>query len=121
MIADVTDLEIYRESLILLKELYDFLKLIPNCEYDTVLQCKKAGKSIPSNIAEGYAKKGSEKEFKRFLKIALGSSDEVVSHLRVIAITLPHLAKKAEELASKYKKLSKKINKLCSVWKNYSK
>jgi four helix bundle protein len=73
MIRDVTDLEVYQESLRLLQKLYAFLRKIPKSEYDSVRQCKKAGKSIPANISEGFAKRSSEKEFKRFLKIALGS------------------------------------------------
>ncbi|OGK23177.1 hypothetical protein A2954_00620 [Candidatus Roizmanbacteria bacterium RIFCSPLOWO2_01_FULL_37_12] len=119
MIKDVTDIEVYKESLILLKELYEFLKLLPLSEYDTKNQCKRAGKSIPALIAEGYAKKNSEKEFKRFLLIALGSSDEIVSHLRVISIVLPKLSDRAKVLEDKYKTLSKRINKLHSIWQSY--
>jgi len=119
MISDVTDLEIYQESLKLLRELYDFLKYIPTSEFDTIVQFKKAGKSIPSNIAEGYAKKNSEKEFKRFLRMALGSSDEIISHFRIITITVPKLSQRAKTLAFKYKNLSKKINKLCKIWKTF--
>lgn len=121
MIRDVTDLEIYQISLTLLKKLYDFVRLLPFSEVDTVSQCKRAGKSIPANIAEGYAKKHSEKEFKRFLQIALGSSDEMVTHLRVISITLPNLKERSDNLGMEYKNLSKKINKLYSIWQNYSK
>jgi four helix bundle protein len=41
-------------------------------------QLRKASKSICANIAEGYGKqKNSTAEFKRFLLIALGSSDEM--------------------------------------------
>lgn len=41
-------------------------------------QLRKASKSICANIAEGYGKqKNSAAEFKRFLLIALGSSDEM--------------------------------------------
>ncbi|MBI2036411.1 four helix bundle protein, partial [Candidatus Microgenomates bacterium] len=78
MIKDVTDLDVYNSSLELLKKLYSFLLRVPKSEYDTVLQCKKCGKSIPANIAEGFAKRSSVAEFKRFLKIAIGSSDELV-------------------------------------------
>ncbi|MBI2622804.1 MAG: four helix bundle protein [Candidatus Levybacteria bacterium] len=115
---DVTDLEVYREALRLLKKIYDFLKKLPKSEYDTVVQCKKCGKSIPSNIAEGWAKRSSELEFKRFLKIAIGSSDELISHLRTIVIAVPRLYGEARELAEEYKILSKRLNKLCSVWKS---
>ncbi|MBI4067188.1 four helix bundle protein [Candidatus Gottesmanbacteria bacterium] len=118
MIRDVTDLEVYQLSLKLLSKLYQFLKKIPRSEYDTVIQCKKDGKSIPANIAEGFAKRSFELEFKRFLKIAIGSSDELISHLRAITIILPHLSYEAEQLAQEYKILSKRMNKLHSVWRS---
>lgn len=116
MIRDVTDLEVYRESLTLLKKLYEFLKKMPKSEYDTVIQCKKCGKSIPGNIAEGFAKRRYELEFKRFLLIAIGSSDELVTHLRTIIITVPRLTVEAQELEQEYKVLSKRLNKLCTNW-----
>ena len=116
MIYDVLDLEVYRESLRLLKELYEFLRIFPKSEFDTVSQLKRAGKSIPANIAEGFAKRKSEAEFKRFLKISIGSSDEVISHFRAVAMTLPRYSLGAKNLAEKYKVLSKRINKLCTIW-----
>ena len=75
-------------------------------------------KSIPATIAEGWAKRSSELEFKRFLKIAIGSSDELVTHLRTIAIAVPRLLNEAKELAGEYKSLAKRINKLHSIWKS---
>lgn len=118
MIRDVTDLEIYKDSLRLLKKLYEFLKKIPKSEYDSVVQCKRCGKSIPSNIAEGWAKRASELELKRFLKISIGSSDELISHLRTIAIAVPRLLEEAKELAGEYKILSKRINSMHSKWRS---
>lgn len=118
MIRDVFDLEVYQESLELLKELYSLLRKIPKSEYDTVIQSKRSGKSIPANIAEGFAKRTSELEFKRFLMIAIGSSDELVTHLRMIVIAIPNLLNEANDLAGKYKTLSKRLNKLHSIWKS---
>ena len=80
MIRDVTDLDIYQSSLKILAELYKFVRFIPKSEIDTVSQLKRAGKSIPALIAEGFAKRSSSAEFKRFLKMALGSSDEIVKN-----------------------------------------
>lgn len=118
MIRDVSDLEVYNQSLKLLRNLYELLKKLPKSEYDTVIQCKKCSKSIPANIAEGFAKRSSELEFKRFLKIAIGSSDELITHLRTIAITVPRLTQETKDLAEEYKVISKRLNKLHSVWKS---
>ena len=118
MIRDVTDLKVYEESLRLLASLYKFLLKLPKSEYDTIVQCKKCGKSIPANIAEGFAKRVYEKEFRRFLKIAIGSSDELISHLRMVVIILPRLANEANILATEYKVLSKRMNSLCTNWKS---
>lgn len=118
MIRDVTDLEVYNESFRLLKKLYEFLKKIPKSEYDSIVQCKKCGKSIPANTAEGFAKRASELEFKRFLKIAIGSSDELVTHLRTLTIAVPRLFGEAKELADEYKVLSKRLNSLHKNWRS---
>lgn len=118
MLRDVTDLEVYKESLRLLKKLYEFLEKLPRSEFDTKIQCKKCGKSIPANIAEGWAKRSSGAELKRFLKISIGSSDELISHLRSVEITVTRLETEAKELGVEYKVLSKRINKFHSVWKS---
>jgi four helix bundle protein len=118
MIYDVRDLEVYRLALTLLKKLYLFLRKVPKSEYDSVRQCKRASKGIPAHIAEGFAKRSSVLEFKRFLKIAIGTSDEIITHLRTIAIAVPKLTQEAKELAEEYKILSKKLNKLHSVWRS---
>src|SRR5579872_4866557 len=115
-IRDVTDLEIYNEALRLLKKLYALLKKVPQSESHTTYQCKKCGTSIPSNIAEGWAKRFYAAELKRFLLIAIGSSDELVNHLRIIAITAPFLEVEALELSEEYKVLSKRMNSFRTRW-----
>lgn len=118
MIRDVTDLDVYLLSLKLLRNLYSFLKKVPKSEYDSVRQSKRAGKSISALVAEGFAKRSSELEFKRFLKMAIGSSDEVISHLRAIVIAVPQLLSEAKEIADEYKVLSKRLNRLHRVWRS---
>lgn len=116
MIKNVTDLEVYGESLRLLEKLYAFLKKVPTSEYDTIRQCKKCGKSIPAQIAEGFAKKFYPAEMKRFLMIAIGSSDELVTHLRMLSITVSRLSQEALALGSEYTVLSKRLNSLHTNW-----
>jgi len=108
MIKDVTDLEVYRLSLNLIPRVYDLVRKLPKSESDIRGQIKRCAKSVSPNIAEGFAKRSSDKEFKRFLKIAIASSDETISHLRTIAIVCPRLFDEAKthlvEWAALYEK-----------------
>jgi len=61
--------------------------------YGLISQARRAGYSIPSNIAEGSARRGSN-EFARFLNIALGSFSEL-TYLLYLARDLGYLS--AEE------------------------
>lgn len=118
MLRDISDLDVYKGSLKNLRSLYKLLRKVPQSESDSVRNCKRAGKSIPTNLAEGWAKRSSEAIFKYHLKICIGSSDEVVSHLRTIVIAIPGLVAEAKVIAEKYKVLSKRLNKLHKVWKS---
>ena len=73
------DLEVYRRSYAAARAVYEMVKDYPRFEIDRGIadQMRRASLSIPMNIAEGYAKKSSQKDFKRFLLIALGSANEM--------------------------------------------
>ncbi len=63
-----------------------------NKDFGLKEQIRRALVSIMSNIAEGFAKK-TDKEFIRFLHIALGSTSEVQSQLYV-AFDLCYISEK---------------------------
>lgn len=119
MIYNILDLEVYKLSIELLKDLYKFLSKVPNSEFDSVKNCKRASKSIPANLAEGFAKRKSEATFKNHLQICIGSSDEVVAHVMTIAAVVPNLINEANIIAKKYIVLSKRLNVLHKNWKSY--
>ncbi len=120
MLRSINDLRVYKASLLNLKDLYEFLKKVPKSEFDTIKNCKRAGKSIPANLAEGWAKRSHEAVFKNHLKICIGSSDEVVAHIQTIIITVPWLKDEADLIIEKYVVLSKRLNTLHKVWKTGS-
>ena len=71
----------WREAHALALEVYRVTTRWPPQErYGLVTQARRAAYSIPSNIAEGSARRGRN-EFGRFLDIALGSFSELRYHL----------------------------------------
>lgn len=114
---DVSDLIIYKNALDLLKPIYRLVNLLPGKKYKLKNQIWEATKSIAPLIAEGFAKKRSQNEFKRFLLMALGSSDEVITHLREIKIiNFPNIRNETCDALIKYYKIeSKQINRCIST------
>ena len=75
------DLDVWKESMTLAKEVYKLTKSFPQEEtYGLASQMKRAAVSIPSNIAEGAAR-NSSKEFIQFLYMSLGSLAELETQL----------------------------------------
>jgi four helix bundle protein len=75
----VADLQVFRRAYALSLEVHRASLAFPRIEQWALAdQVRRASKSICVNLAEGYAKRvHSQAEFKRFLLIALGSSDEM--------------------------------------------
>lgn len=89
-------MKIYEKSLNFSGQVYQFTKLFPKEEqFGLTNQLRRAVISISLNIAEGSGNK-SNKEFKRFLEIALRSSYEVMSCLE-IALRLGYCKKEDYE------------------------
>ncbi len=124
MIKDVTDLEVYQMALDLLQPLYQVTTLLPQLHRRLHYQVIEAAEKIAPQIAEGFGKKKSPREFCRFLSMALGSSDEVITHLREIIIVAKNYTripnKICDELIDKYKILSKKLNRLHASWQRFA-
>ncbi len=75
------ELNVWKESMSLAKEIYFVTKSFPSEEkYGLTSQINRCSISIPSNIAEG-AGRGTDKDFNQFLNIALGSAFELETQL----------------------------------------
>lgn len=75
------DLRVWQKSIDLRTEVYTALSTFPMDEkIGLISQMKRAAVSVPSNIAEGCGR-NSNKEFKHFLSISLGSLFELETQL----------------------------------------
>ena len=120
MIQSFKDLRVYQESYELALIVNRAILRLPNSErFDLVDQMRRASKSIPANIAEGYAKRLSEKEFKRYLFSAIGSCNEMVVHISFAKDLSFWKEEFCEDLLKKYDILGKQLTKLLQNWKSY--
>jgi four helix bundle protein len=103
------DLDVWKNSIDFVTEIYRITKEFPKEElYGLVSQLRRASVSIPSNIAEGSARKGNQ-EFKQFLFISLASSSEIDTQL-IIARNLNYIDQiKFDKLQSELNTISKML------------
>jgi len=75
------ELTIWRKGIELVKAIYVLSKEFPSDErFGMISQLTRAAVSIPANIAEGSSR-NSDKDYARFIQIALGSAFEVQTYL----------------------------------------
>jgi four helix bundle protein len=102
------DLLVWRKGIDLVKEIYRMTKPFPADErFGLVSQMRPAAVSVPSNIAEGQARKTTG-EFIQFLSHAEGSLAELDTHI-VLAVELGYSSSSqvasATELVSELKRM----------------
>jgi len=77
------DLVVWKKAMELVVRIYELTEKFPSSElYGLTSQMRRAAISIPSNIAEGR-RRGSKKEFLRFLLNAYGSGAELETQLEI--------------------------------------
>ncbi len=77
MIKSYRDLEVWKKSIDLVKDIYAFTQKFPKEEvYGLVSQMRRSAISISSNIAEGKTRQHVN-EYVQFLYVALGSCAEL--------------------------------------------
>ena len=120
MITSFRDLEVYQESYDLAIVVNREIHKLPLYEkHDLGPQLRRASKSPPANIAEGWAKRMFEKEFKKHLNNAIGSCNEMEVHIEM-ARDLGYWDKKfCELLLDRYQKLGGKLTNLRNNWKTF--
>ena len=92
-IKSFQDLEIWKRSMKLVEEIYNLTRAFPKDEiYGLTSQLRRSAVSIPSNMAEGFAR-FHNKEYRQFLYVSLGSCAELTTQL-VIASRLQYAPEK---------------------------
>lgn len=79
-------LTVWQKGIEVVQMTYQLTKLLPiNERFGLVSQMNRASVSIPSNIAEGCSR-DSEKVFKNYLEISLGSAFELETQLEIVRL-----------------------------------
>ena len=82
-IKNFRDLNVWKKGMEIVEEVYKATQKFPSYElYGLTTQMRRAAISIPSNIAEGFARKHN-KEYKQFLYVVLGSSSELETQIEI--------------------------------------
>jgi len=119
-IKSFLDLDVYKESFQLSLEVDDVVKTFPVREKFLLTdQCLRASRSIPAQIAEGYSKRQSIKEFRKFMNGALAEANEMINHLSFAKAKGYILEEKANDLIKRYHIVGRKLSRLITNWKNY--
>ena len=101
--------QVWLDSMDLATTIYRVKDKLPNEErFILMQQMMRAAISVPSNIAEG-ASRSSQKDFKRYLEIALGSLYELETQL-LICINLEYFdSSTATLILNKVKEIQKQL------------
>lgn len=120
MITSFLQLEVYQESFQLSLEIEDIIKSFPPSERFLLSdQSIRAARSIPAQIAEGYARREALKDFQRYLKDCIGEANEMINHI-MLAKHKKYISEiVATDLIDRYTKLGKKLANLKNNWQNY--
>jgi len=112
------DLDVYKIGFDLVKPVYAIARALPDiARYGLASQVRRAAKSIPANIAEGYALRDAPRMFCKHLRIAYGSAVEMQVHFD-LAHELDYISEDVrDEFCGRYEVLSRKIYRLWQHWR----
>ena len=102
-VKDYKDLKVWQKGIEIVDVTYELTDNFPRTEvYGLSGQMRRAAISIPSNIAEGFVRRGT-KEYRQFLHVSLGSCAELDTQM-VIANRRKYIDD------SEFKRLAEELN-----------
>ncbi|MBZ5643050.1 MAG: four helix bundle protein [Acidobacteriia bacterium] len=112
------DLDVFRESYAAALDVSRLVKRFPPFEqYELASQLRRAARSIPANIVEGWGKRASTPEFKRFLQISIGSCDETRMWLDMSKDEGYINEKDCQEIKERYNRIGAMLSSLWKQWR----
>ena len=119
-ISHYRDLVVWQRSMVLVERIYQITVDFGIDErFGLMAQLRRAAVSVPSNIAEGNARR-SALDYARFVSMALGSIAEIETQLEIAARLELLQREVAEELLSECKEIGKMLLTLDRKLRSYS-
>lgn len=116
------DLDVFREAYAAALDVSRLCKHLPPLEqYELARQLRRAARSIPANIVEGWGKRASTLEFKRYLQIAIGSCDETRMWLDMCKDEGYIQEKDCKEVKERYNRIGAMLGSLWRQWRGLQK
>ena len=117
-IINFSDLNVWKDGMLLVNLVYKLTKNFPKIEqYSLTSQMQRAATSIPTNISEGFERQHT-KEYIQFCYIALGSCAELQT-LTLIAVNQDYIShEQKEELFTLMRDIKKMLSSLIAKLKN---
>ncbi|MFA5318573.1 MAG: four helix bundle protein [Patescibacteria group bacterium] len=100
-------------------------KIVPSLpkeeKFDLADQMKRASKSAPALIAEGFTKRYQPKHWHRYLEDSSGEANEMIHHLSVCVDVYPQYidVQLCKETIDLYDLSCRQLSKLDQSWKNF--
>jgi four helix bundle protein len=116
------DLDVFREAYSAALDVSRMVKRFPPFEqYELASQLRRAARSIPANIVEGWGKRASTPEFKRYLQISIGSCDETRMWLDMSQDEGYISEKDCQEIKERYNRIGAMLSSLWKQWRGAGK
>ena len=117
-ITSYRDLDVYQRSMKVLVSVHKMaLGFLEYERYALADQMRRASKSVPTNIAEGYGRRKSTKDFKHYLTVALGSANEMIAHLEITRALQYSQSEACDSLIEEYTIICKMLYRLIENWR----
>ena len=113
------DIEVFKRAYRVSLEVHRISLTLPQSEqYGLADQIRRASKSICANLAEGYGKQShSPAEFKRYIRISIGSADEMRVWIRY-CLDLGYIEQSQwQTWRDEYQEIAKMLEGLAKSWK----